>query len=253
MLFLGIFLAFGSILLYLCRHNGKYSSLKFHSTYSGEIKIRYNMAKYIKQEMPDMAGTGEKKSYYRMKTEHHFDAEKFVKWMTRYSGIGRGDAMRVLMQASETLAELLAMGISVDIEGLGSFRATVGLKKNKEMDTLDGDEQKRNAMSLQVDGVNFRADKELVKEINRRCELKRGGERRLHKSPYTLEERRQQALQFIEREGFMHVSDYAELTQLSRSSAGRELIAFRKDPASGITTKGRGAAKVYVKAKESMS
>ena len=211
------------------------------------------MAKYIKQEMPDMAGTGEKKAYYRMKTEQHFDAEKFVKWMTRYGGIGRGDAMRVLMQASETMAELLAMGISVDIEGFGSFSATIGLKKGKEMDTLEGDEQKRNAVSLCVNGVNFRADKKLVREINRRCDLKRGGERRLRKSPYTTEERRQLALQYLEQEGIMHVSDYANLTKLSKTMAGRELIALRKDPTSGITTKGRATAKVYVKAKDDVS
>lgn len=203
-----------------------------------------------------MAGTGEQKAYYRMKTEQHFDEEKFVKWMTRYGSISQGDAMRVLMQASDTMAELLAMGISVSIKGFGSFRATIGLKKDKEMDTLEGeeegDEQKRNAASLRVNGVSFRADKELVKEINRRCDLKRGGERRLHRSPYTLEERRQLALQFIEQEGFMHVSDYANLTKLSRSTAGRELITLRKDPASGITTKGRGAGRVYVKRKEAV-
>ena len=211
------------------------------------------MAKYIKQEMPDMAGTGEKKAYYRMKTEHHFDKEKFVKWITRIRGRKRGVVMKVLLEASDTLAELLAMGISVQIEGIGTFRATVGVKKDKEMDTLDGDEQKRNAMSLHVDGVNFRADKELLKDINRRCDLKRGGERRLHKSPYTLEERRQLALQYLEQEGILHVSDYANLTKLSRTTAGRELIALRKDPTSGITTKGRGTAKVYVKAKDDVS
>ena len=200
-----------------------------------------------------MAGTGEKKAYYRMKTEQHFDAEKFVKWMTRYGGIGRGEAMRVLMQASETMAELLAMGISVDIEGFGSFSATVGLKKGKEMDALEGDEEKRNAVSLCVNGVNFRADKKLVREINRRCDLKRGGERRLRKSPYTPEERQQLALQYLEQEGIMHVSDYANLTKLSKTMAGRELIALRKDPTSGITTKGRATAKVYVKAKDDVS
>lgn len=203
--------------------------------------------------MPDMAGTGEKKAYYRMKTEQHFDAEKFVKWMTRYGGIGRGEAMRVLMQASETMAELLAMGISVDIEGFGSFSATIGLKKGKEMDSFEGDEEKRNAVSLCVNGVNFRADKKLVREINRRCDLKRGGERRLRKSPYTPEERRQLALQYLEQEGIMHVSDYANLTKLSKTMAGRELIALRKDPTSGITTKGRATAKVYVKAKDDVS
>ena len=211
------------------------------------------MAKYIKQEMPDMAGTGEKKAYYRMKTEQHFDAEKFVKWMTRYGGIGCGEAMRVLMQASETMAELLAMGISVDIEGFGSFSATIGLKKGKEMDSFEGDEEKRNAVSLCVNGVNFRADKKLVREINRRCDLKRGGERRLRKSPYTPEERRKLALQYLEQEGIMHGSDYANLTKLSKTMAGRELIALRKDPTSGITTKGRATAKVYVKAKDDVS
>ena len=101
--------------------------------------------------------------------------------------------------------------------------------------------------------MNFRAYKELLKEINRRCDLKRGGERRLHKSPYTLEERRQLALQYLEQEGILHVSDYANLTKLSRTTAGRELIALRKDPTSGITIKGRGTAKVYVKAKDDVS
>lgn len=216
-----------------------------------QIIIRHiPMAKYIKQEMPDMAGTGERKAYYRMKTERHFDAMQFVKWMTRSGGIGRGDAMRVLMKASEAMAELLAMGTSVDIEGFGSFRATIGVKKGKEMDTLEGDGQKRNASSLCVNGVLFRADKELVREINQRCQLERGGVRRLHRSPYTPEERRQLALRFIEREGFMHVYDYAELTKLSATTAGRELRALRDDPTSGITTQGYGTAKVYVKVKE---
>lgn len=214
------------------------------------IKQKSSMAKYIKQEMPDMAGTGEKKAYYRMKTVKHLKADQFITWMTRYGGIGRGDAMNVLARASETLAELLAMGYSVDIEGLGTFRATIGLRKGKEMDTLDGDEQKRNASSLRVDGMLFRADKELVKEIDRRCELERGGIRRLHRSPYTPEQRLQRALQYLEREGFMHISDYAYLTKLSRTTAGRELKALSQDPTSGITTKGLGTARVYVKRKE---
>ena len=41
--------------------------------------------------------------------------------------------------------------------------------------------------------------------------------------------------------------------KLSKTTARRELIALRMDPTSGITTKGRATAKVYVKAKDDVS
>lgn len=36
------------------------------------------MARYIKQELPDLHKTGEKKAYYRMKTERKIDFNQFV-------------------------------------------------------------------------------------------------------------------------------------------------------------------------------
>lgn len=44
-----------------------------------------------------------------------------------------------------------------------------------------------------------------------------------------------------------------QMGKLSKTTAGRELIALRMDPTSGITTKGRATAKVYVKAKGDVS
>lgn len=207
------------------------------------------MAKYIKQEMPDMRGSGETKAYYRMKTIRNIGMDEFIELMTRYGGLSHGTAIAVLTQAADTLGELLGMGYSVNIDGLGNFKATVGLKRFKEMDSLDGEDAKRNAQSLRVNGVNFKADKELVKQADRHCKLERSHVSRLRKSPYTREERLARALQFIDERGFMRIADYVSLTGLSRTSACTELQELRRDPSSGITAEGRRPATVYVRRK----
>ena len=113
--------------------------------------------------------------------------------------------------------------------------------------TFEGDKTKRNARSLQLTHIQYRADKSLVKEANRRCKLERAGESRLCQSPYTKEERLKLALEFLEKRGAMRVADYVEMTGLSRSVATKELIEFRRDASSGISFIGRGNHKVYVK------
>ena len=205
------------------------------------------MAKYIKQEIADMRGEGQTKAYYRMKTIRNIGMKEFIEIMTRYGGLTEGTAIAVLTQASDTLGELMGMGYTVTLDGFGTFKATVGLKRFKEMDTIDGDDTKRNAQSLCVDGVNFKADKELIRQVDRHCKLERSHTSRLRKSPYTRDERLARALQFIEEKGFMRLTDYVQLTGLSRTTACRELLELCKDHTNGIDTSGRGVHKVYVK------
>lgn len=205
------------------------------------------MAKYIKQEIADMRGEGQTKAYYRMKTIRNIGMKEFIEIMTRYGGLTEGTAIAVLTQASDTLGELMGMGYTVTLDGFGTFKATVGLKRFKEMDTIDGDDTKRNAQSLCVDGVNFKADKELIRQVDRHCKLERSHTSRLRKSPYTRDERLARALQFIEEKGFMRLTDYVQLTGLSRTTACRELLELCKDHTNGIDTSGRGVHKVYVR------
>ena len=206
------------------------------------------MAKYIKQEMPDIRQTGEKKIYYRLKTETHVDFPHFIETLHRSNnGISEADAIRVLLSAADLLAELLGKGHSVTLDGIGTFKATIGLEEDKELDTLDGNEPKRNARSLRLKGVNFRADKELIKKARKDCQLQREGTVRIHRSPYTKEQRLNLALEYLEKHGAMKIADYMELTSLSRTTATLELQEFRRDMNSGIDFIGRGSAKVYVK------
>ena len=206
------------------------------------------MARYIKQELPDLHKTGEKKAYYRMKTKRKIDFNQFVNLISSHnSGISRGEAFRVLMHATDILAELLAQGYSVTIVEMGTFKATIGLVSDKEMDSFEEGTPKLNARSLRVDGVSFKADKRLILNVDKRCDLKRAGVSRLCRSPFTKEERLQKALEYLNAHGAMKVKDYMELTSLSHTVAAKELREFEHDAASGITSIGRLAGKVYVR------
>ena len=206
------------------------------------------MAKYIKQEVPDMKKTGEQKVFYRMKVERNIDFQEFIHNVcSHHKGITRGEALRVLVSASETLAELLGEGYSVTLDDWGTFKATIGLEEGKELDTLDGNESKRNARSLHLNGVNFQADKKLVQNARRRCKLERAGVVRVNRSPYTKEERLQKALEYLEEYKVLKVGQYMELTGLAHTTASNELRAFSRDAASGIVSVGRRPAVVYVK------
>jgi len=206
------------------------------------------MAKYIKQEMPDITGKGEHQVYYRMQTERNIGAAEFVEEVAGLgTGLSEGAVTHVLEQMVQTMARLLADGHTVTIGGLGTFRTAIGVMEGKEQDTFDADESKRNAQSIEVKGVNFRADKALVKDIRVQCRLERGKESRLHRSPYTRDERLTRALAFIEEHTVLRVPDYVKLTGLSRTTASFELRELCQDPTSGIRSMGQRASKVYIK------
>ena len=54
-------------------------------------------------------------------------------------------------------------------------------------------------------------------------------------------------LAVIARDGFIGLTDYAAINNLSRTSASRELKLICADPEGALDTKGRGSHKVWVK------
>ena len=201
--------------------------------------------------MIDLSGKGEEKVYYRLQTERNIDFKELTQQNEEHHNLmKRGLVNSVMAYVVDEMAELLGKGYSVTIDGFGTFRASIGLEEDKDMDTFDDDDTKRSARSLRLTGIYYRSDKELVKKATRHCKLERAGESRLHHTPYTKEERLKLAHQYLEEHGAMRVVEYMELTGLSRTKATLELKEFRQDTSSGITFVGRGSAKVYVKASE---
>ena len=209
------------------------------------------MAKYIKKEMPDLNGIGKTGAYYRMETYRNIGAEEFIdKCAKRGGGLQRSALVGALALVTDELAMWLANGYSVTIDGIGTFGTKLGVKRGKLQDTFEEGEQKRNAQSLSVTGISYRADKQLIRKTDQLCDLERGGERRLHQSPYELPRRVEMAKDFIKKNGFMHVYDYATITGLSYTSASLELRKICKNPEWGITWQGRKSSKLYLLAQQ---
>lgn len=209
------------------------------------------MVKYIKQEMPDLKKAGENKAYYRMETSRRVSMAEFVESLAMPgSGITEASAVQVLNQAASTLARLLADGCSVTIDGIGTFKATVGVRNDKEQDAFKADAPQLNAQSIVVNGIHYKADATFIKKVGSQCTLERGKQGRIKRSPYTLEERIQRAIAYIEEHDFFTVRDYANLNGLSVSTASVELRKLRGDTSSGIRAIGKRSGLMYVKVKE---
>lgn len=211
------------------------------------------MAEYIKQEMSEQMAGGqlEKKAYYRLKTYSNFSMEEFIDFMVNNQGLKEGEVLKVISGMVNEVAHILALGHTVTIDGLGTFRASLGVVADKEMDGFDPEEEsKRNAQSVGVKNVLFKADKRFVRAVDSRISLERGEDSRISRPQSTREERMGQLQGFLQTHAFATIRDYMHLVGLNRSAATRELRSFAEDPATGIATKGQSSHKVYVRARE---
>ena len=207
------------------------------------------MAKYVKQEIPKRFGIGKSKCYYRIQSSGNVSSKDMIDEIaTPGSGLSKGSVAHVFYTLCEKISYNLSKGRSVTIDGLGTFMAAIAVDKEKPIDSIDGDGTKRNAASLHVDGVNFRASRDLVSKVASMCTLKRGGVSRVRCSPYTKNERIARAIEYLKdlHHPVMRVADYASLNGLSQTTATRELRQVSQEPGSGITFIGSGRGKVYL-------
>ena len=216
--------------------------------------LHLTMAKYFKQEMPDLRNMGEKKFYYRMKVNENIDFDELVRRLTYPgSGLDKGQVVQVIAAIGKQMALEMASGNSVTIDGIGTFRASVGMTMPKELTGTDAGKE-TNARSLKVTGIIYRAASQLVRTISSQCTLVRDKEHRLRKSPYSKEERIGLAVGYLGdgAHPFMRVGDYARLTRQSHCAASRELQEISRTPQSPIRRDGRASALVYVLSREQL-
>ena len=223
------------------------------------------MAKYIKKEMVDLNHEGQTIYIYRMQTIP-MDSEDFIRDCARNTTFSEGELRGMLGIVADCLARRMARGYSVTIEGLGTFKAKVGMsrearqkkaeEKERQAEIIDKEggssEQEEtnaphslNALSLEVTGVLWKPAKSLVGETRIACKLERGRTENLRTSNYTLEERKARALAFLKQNTVMRVGDYARITGLSHTKAAAELKNLCSDDSLGITSEGTYGSKVF--------
>ena len=212
------------------------------------------MAKYKLQEMPDVHNTGKRKVYPKMVTNRTLSRKEFVKKMQGYHrGISESTTEAVLMDVADMLVEMLSMGYNVNLEGLGTFSLSLGFEDDKPTE-MKGEDDKMAYRKVGVKDINFKASPELLKsvkhETDRDLERDMGGVKVIRKQLYSREERIARALEVIEANGLITLSDYAYINNLSRTAASLELKEITADRTSPIGSMGSGSHKVWVKRKE---
>lgn len=208
------------------------------------------MARYIMEEMPDLHKTGKKITYPKFAMITNADTKELAQRIGAVSGFSAGDIEGIFVQAAIEMAYLMAQGRSVKIDGIGTFTPALTLMDGKEREGTEENSTHRNAQSIVVGNVNFRVDREMVRNINGRCRLERAPWKRRHSSEkFTAEQRLELAAKYLDEHAFLTIHEYRKLTGLLQTAATQELKQWALQPDSGIGIAGRGSHRVYVKKK----
>ena len=210
------------------------------------------MAKYKLQEMPDMDESGKRRVYPKIVINRTMDTKDLIEKMKLYRRAFSSSIIEgVLMDLEDMLVDVLSMGYNVKLDGIGTFSLSLGFEDEKPTE-IQEEGDKMLYRKVGVKGVNFKANPELVKRIHRETDLERdmGGVTVLKKKLYTREERIARALQVIERNGYITLTDYASINNLNRCTASKELREITSDKSSPIASRGNGSHKVWVKRHE---
>ena len=208
------------------------------------------MARYIMEEMPDIQKTGKRITYPKFARIDNVSTKELSKRISDVSSFSPGDIEGILLQAGLEMAHLMAEGRSVKIEGIGTFTPALTLYKGKEREEAGEGGKHRNAQSILVGNVNFRVDRDMLRNINSRCQLERAPWKRQHSSQkFTLEQRLEIAVKFLDEHPFLTVREYRRPTGLLNTAATNELKKWSDLPNSGIVSSGRGTHTVYIKEK----
>ncbi len=204
------------------------------------------MAKYVMREMNDLNGTGERRTYPKIEQQGQVKLIDLARSISEASSFSVGDVIGVVQALRQRMIMELARGQSVKIEELGIFRVSLKLKKGKEVE-IAGRKGRRNAQSIEVGGINFSPEKDLIKAVNTEFRPERSDKKGGRSSDkYTLEERLALAHKYLSSNPLIKVADYCKLTGLLSGAAAKELKAFSENVESGIDRIGRGKHIVYV-------
>ena len=206
------------------------------------------MAEYNMQELNLPGEDGKRILYPRMKLYGQVDLETITEKIAYASSFTRGDIIGLVQAITDEIAYQMGQGYSVKIDNLGVFTPALGLRQDRERETGEEGDTKRNAVSICLKDIHFKVDKELLYRTARHCHLKRSTDKFQRSSQVVFSAGTAGTGQknTWQKNSFMTQADYCQLTGLLKSAASRELREWIANPESGIDYKGRGTHKIYI-------
>ena len=185
------------------------------------------MAKYIMRELPKAFGRGKRLHTPRILIEGTTNLRDLAEQIARGTTFAAAEVEGMVGLLIDAMSDSIAAGYAVRIEGLGSFRAKLGYRKDVTPEIEA--EGHRNAVSLRVAGIAFRPDKSFLQATGEACRLSRQ-KRQVYVSPHTGQRERLAAAQaFLREHGVLRVKEYKQLVSLSHTAASAELRTFAEE------------------------
>lgn len=210
------------------------------------------MAKYKLQELPDMQGEGKRKVYPKMVINRTLNLEDLTEKMkSHHRAFSPSTIEAVVMDLEDMMVEVLSMGYNVKLDGIGTFSLSLGFEDEKPTE-MQEEGDKMLYRKVGVKNVNFKVDPEMLLQLRKETDLERemSGVKVIKKNLFSKEERIARALQVIERDGYITLTDYAHINNLSRTAASAELKEITSDANSPIDWRGNGSHKVWIKKRQ---
>lgn len=207
------------------------------------------MANFKLQEMNDLNNSGKRIVYPKVESNRTLSTDDVCEKMHAYNPAYSSSLIRtVLDDLSDFIVHMMDMGYNVKLDGLGTFSLSIGFTDDKPNE-MQGDEDKMLYRKVAVKDVNYKVDTELLEKLKRKVDLVRveSEVQKIQKSQYSEEERIQRAIKIIEKNGFITLTDYAYINDLSRSMASRDLKKICEKEGSPIKSSGNGSHKIWVK------
>ena len=206
------------------------------------------MTQFVLKEMNDLDGKGKGRVYPQVVINRLMTTEDLVERMQNNTRLGSAVIHAMLLSLGENIATLLESGFSVKIDNFGTFSLALGFA-DKKGNKLEDEDDKMNYRRVMVKNITFKPESDLIFKINKNIRLERHvpGVVKSESDSFTPEERRLRAIDFIDRHGQITLQEYANLNNISRSKASRELNKLEDIEGSGIIGYGNAPHKVWKK------
>ena len=206
------------------------------------------MTQFVLKEMNDLDGKGKGRVYPQVVINRLMTTEDLVERMQNNTRLGSAVIHATLLSLGENIATLLESGFSVKIDNFGTFSLALGFA-DKKGNKLEDEDDKMNYRRVMVKNITFKPESDLIFNINKNIRLERHvpGVVKSESDSFTPEERRLRAIDFIDRHGQITLQEYANLNNISRSKASRELNKLEDIEGSGIRGYGNAPHKVWKK------
>ena len=129
-------------------------------------------ATYTMQEMKDLHNENETILYPRMIIKGQCSTEELIEDIAHHTTYNTGELRGMIMALKDAMAREMSRGYSVKLDEIGTFTPSLGITEGKEAEQPTG-ETRRNARSIKIRNINFRADKELIRKTEGHCTLER--------------------------------------------------------------------------------